>query len=281
MKGENLGKIKKSSSGWFELDKKIKINPQDGICYFENDELRGCLVNKVENSRIYINKKITIKEGTQIYRNYDYEFEKLLTNSKILRKIKVNFEYKDGILKVTDEDKNSTQIKITETEKPKNPDKMKETFKTQLSKTGESIFYVDNIEIKGNVPFLPISKINEIRRKILDDLKEKKLKNYKRETQTPLKYTQYPTQIADYHENIHNKEAEEFYKNCGCIIKEKSIESTNNFKEKELMRTKHCLKYAFNMCKSPQKLFLIDERGKKYSLNFDCKNCEMVIKINS
>ena len=41
---------------------------------------------------------------------------------------------------------------------------------------------------------------------------------------------------------------------------------------KELMHTKHCLKYAFDMCKSPDKLYLIDEKGKKYDLLFDCKN---------
>jgi hypothetical protein len=48
-------------------------------------------------------------------------------------------------------------------------------------------------------------------------------------------------------------------------------------KPTELMRTKHCLKYAFNMCKSSKNLFLIDEKGVKYPLKFDCKNCEMVI----
>ena len=26
-----------------------------------------------------------------------------------------------------------------------------------------------------------------------------------------------------------------------------------------------------------EKLFLIDEKGKKYKLNFDCINCEMII----
>ena len=43
------------------------------------------------------------------------------------------------------------------------------------------------------------------------------------------------------------------------------------------MRTKHCLKYALNMCRSEKKLFLVDEKGAKYPLKFDCKNCEMVI----
>jgi len=59
-----------------------------------------------------------------------------------------------------------------------------------------------------------------------------------------------------------------------------SAESTNNFNERELMRTKHCLKFAHNLCKSPKKLFLIDEKGQKYKLEFDCKNCEMIISKN-
>ena len=44
-----------------------------------------------------------------------------------------------------------------------------------------------------------------------------------------------------------------------------------------LMRCKHCIKYALNMCKSPKKLFLKDEKEKIYPLNFDCKNCEMSV----
>ena len=45
----------------------------------------------------------------------------------------------------------------------------------------------------------------------------------------------------------------------------------------ELMRTKHCIKYALNMCKASQKLFLVDEKGIQYPLIFDCKNCEMAV----
>jgi hypothetical protein len=46
----------------------------------------------------------------------------------------------------------------------------------------------------------------------------------------------------------------------------------------ELMRTKHCLKFASGLCgKATKKLYLQDEKGKKYPLRFDCKNCEMVI----
>ena len=45
----------------------------------------------------------------------------------------------------------------------------------------------------------------------------------------------------------------------------------------ELMRTKHCIKYALNICKTPDKLFLVDEKNVYYPLVFDCKKCEMAV----
>jgi len=71
-------------------------------------------------------------------------------------------------------------------------------------------------------------------------------------------------------------QAKEFYEQCGSKVCEMSAESGSH--PVELMRTKHCLKFAFDMCKSPKKLYLIDEKGKKYPLIFDCKNCEMVLR---
>ena len=278
MKGEYIGKITNSGEGWFIIDKKEKINPQDGICYFDQEELNGCLVNKSENNKIFVNKKITIPKGTKIFRNFDSSFDKILTNSKTTRKIGVSFVLKNNVLTATDEDNNTAEIKTETNERAKNQEKNNETIKKQLSKTGETDFYTETIKVE-NPPFLPISEINELRRKILKNLIEKRIRNYKTEKQKQLKYTKYIKDFADYHENIHNKEAEEFYKNCGCEIKEKSLESTKKFEEKELMRTKHCLKYAFNKCKSPEKLFIKDEKGKLYKLSFDCKNCEMVISL--
>ena len=162
-------------------------------------------------------------------------------------------------------------------EPPKNPEKIKENFITQLNKTGESDFYVTDIQINGELPFLPISEINNLRRQLLEELMEERLNNYDREVQKPLKYAKFPKAEMDYHSNVHNKEAKIFYEKCGCKITQKSYESTRP-KNVELMRTKHCLKYAFDLCKSPDKLYLIDEKGKKYELLFDCKNCEMIIK---
>ncbi len=281
--GEKLGKISKVGKDYFEI-KEIPcaekvISKQDGLFFNGN----GCLVNKIDGKRIFPNKMNGICTGADVYRNFDARFEKHLKNTKTKRRIGVKFLYKDGILYAEDEDGNAVNYVLPESEALKNTQKMEENFINQLKKTGESDFYTLQVEIKGSLPFMLISKINEIRRQILDDLMVERLKNYPREFQKPLKYVKFPQKELDYRANIHNNEAKAFYKNCGCGVCEMSFESNSSSaifekKDYELMRTKHCLKFAFNMCKSPKKLFLVDEKGKKFSLCFDCKNCEMIIK---
>lgn len=277
MQGEFIGIVKNSNVGWIELDSTTKLNNQDGLCYFLDGKLTGCLVNKIVGNKIYFNKKIKLEKNTKIFRNLDFEFDKELAKSKIVRKISVDFEFSNNTLKVIDEDKNTVEIKINENEQPKNITRMREIFETQLRKTGDSDFYVDSVSIINDPPFIPVAALNEYRRSILDNLMQIRFDNYKKEFQKPLKYAKYLKDEVDYHENIHNSCAKDFYNNCGCQVIENSLESTGNFVDKELMRTKHCLKYAFNMCKSPKSLFLIDEKGKKFKLKFDCKNCEMII----
>ena len=280
--GEKLGKIKSVGKNYFEIDwlknnSPKMLNPQDGL-YFNG---MGCLVNKVEGNKIFPNKMDGVSEGFEIYRNFDSKFEKQLENSKTKRQIGVVFTFQDNMLKAVDEDNNSIDLKIENTELPKNPEKMKKNFINQLKKTGESDFYVQNVDIIGQLPFMPISQINEIRRRILLDLMNERLKNYKREIQKSLKYTEFPQKELDYRANIFNKEAKCFYENCNCKVCEMAFEYGNTkTKPIELMHTKHCIKFALNMCKSPQKLFLEDEKGKKYPLKFDCKNCEMYVLSN-
>lgn len=280
--GEKLGKIKLVGKNYFEIEwsknaSSKSLSPQDGLYFNE----MGCLVNKTEGNKIFPNKMDGIKTGIEIYRNFDSKFEKQLANSKTKRQIEVKFIYEKGVLKAIDEDENSTELNIDCSEIPKNSEKMKENFITQLQKTGESDFYVTEIKINGELPFLPISKINEIRRNIFSKLMDERLKNYKREIQKPLKYSEFPQKELDYRANIYNNKAKLFYENCGCKICEMAYESGQTKSNPiELMHTKHCIKYALDMCKSPKKLFLIDEKGKKYPLKFDCKNCEMYVLSN-
>lgn len=280
--GELLGKVSKITSDYFEINPICKISPQDGLCYISDKGLKGFLVNKIENNKIFPNKKINIKTGDKIFRNKNVEFENTLKNSKTKRCIKIKvFIYEDKI-KATD-NKNEVEILYKSNEIANNKDKIKEAFKNSFLKTGDSIFILDDIIFKtDNIPFLPLSKINEIRRELYQLIEDERLKNYKRNNFKKTSYAKYNDTYKDYRLNIHNKFACNFYNKCGISKIEKSLESTKNYNNKELMRTKHCIRRALNICLKKggfqNKLFLVDEDNKKYILNFDCKNCEMVIK---
>lgn len=277
-RGQKLGKVKRICHNYFEID--ADLNPQDGLCFIKDGEMSGFLVNKVEGNRIYPNKMDGIKTGTLLYRNFDSKFEKQLENSKTVRKIGVKFILNGKILTAIDEDNNKAEIIMPKGEEPKNIEKMKENIISQLQKTGESDYYTQSVDIRNaEITFLPVSKINEIRRDILSLLNEERLRNFKRLEQKPIGYTTFPKQEIDYHANVFNNEAKEFYKNCNCNVTQPALECSDKIPSGiELMRTKHCLKFAAGLCGQPcKKLYLADVKGKKYPLKFDCKNCEMVV----
>lgn len=275
--GEKVGKVFKSKQEYFEYVGE-KLNPQDGLCWLDDGELKGFLVNKVIENKIFPNKYIDIPKGTELFRNFDFEFQKRLANSKTCRKIAVNFIIFDDKILVTDENGNSADIKITSFSSAQNTKKMKETLTAQLQKTGESDFFVNEILFNTTkIRFIKISELNNLRRQLLAHLMTVRLNNYNRPQPKQIAHPLAPFCEMNFSANVHNKSARNFYEKCGCKITENSMESTKNIYKKPLMRTKHCLKFAFGMCKNETKLFLIDEKGKKYALNFDCKSCEMSI----
>ena len=194
----------------------------------------------------------------------------------VKRQIGVSVSYDAGMLTLVDEDGVSVLLPIVG-EVAKNPQKMQETFVKQISKTGESDFYIEDVKIASELPFMPVSSINQLRRDAFEELMKKRLFEYKRQTQKKMNYTPYYKQELDYRANVYNKEAEEFYNLCGAKVREPALEKRMPERSVELMRTKHCIKYALNMCKSPLKLRLRDEFGKVYPLVFDCKACEMCV----
>ena len=277
-KGEKLGKVKSVSGNYIEID--AKVYPQDGLCFIENGKMTGFLVNKVVNNKIYPNKMPKILPGTVIYRNFNSDFDKKLS-SKTERRIAVKYVVNDNKIYAFDEDDNSVSENFPSSEKAINLNKMKQNLINQLNKSGDSIFYTSDIVFKDdNIPFLPLSVVNDMRRKLLRMLKELRLAKYNRKAQKPIGYATFPCAQMNYRANVLNNEAKLFYKNCNCEITEPALEQNNSIPSGiELMRTKHCLKYAAGLCsKSCGKLYLIDaETSKKYPLKFDCKNCEMVV----
>ncbi len=280
--GEYVGSIVSINDKNFTIKTKEELNPQDGLCFVVQDELQGCLVNKIEKTKdgvkIFPNKKINLKKGDEVYRNIDTKFNKTLENSKTRRKLKVIFTIEENKFVLKDENSTKVELNYFFKEFANNQEKMKENYIKALSKTQDSPYFVEKIIFKTDkLGFLPVSILNELRREILDKLSQKILSNYKTKKQKPVDIAQFPIEEGDYRLNVHNNSACEFYELCGCKVLERSFESIENHKNKELMRTKHCLKRATLGCKSSEELFLLDEKNVKYPLKFDCKNCEMVI----
>ncbi len=273
-KGEYLGEVIEVKKDCFKLKTDKTIHPQDGI-YLKGD---GFAVNKAEKGYIYPNKQIQLKVGDKLWRNLDVEFEKEL-QKQVKRQIGVKIFIENSQITLIDENNISIIYSIQQGEKANNPEKMKENFIKQFSKTGDSDFYIENIEIKSDLPFIPISEINKLRRDLFGLLMQERIKYYNenKQWQKTLKYTKYFTEELDYRANVHNNFAKEFYEKSGVNIKEISFESNKPNRQVELMRCKHCIKYALNMCKSSKKLVLKDEKGKIFPLKFDCKKCEMSI----
>lgn len=273
-RGEYIGVISEVKNGCIKICTDKTIHPQDGL----TDGIDGFLVNKIENNYVYPNRQVKFKAGDKIYRNVDVEFEKQVAQ-KVKRQIGVNINITD-VITLVDEDGIKVSIPITGGEAAKNPEKMKETFVKQFSKTGDSDFYIEDIKIASELPFMPVSRINELRRSAFDKLMQKRLDEYKREEHKNHVYCPYYKSQIDYRGNVHNLSAKDFYKKCGAEVCEMSLETELPKHPVELMRTKHCIKYALGMCKSPEKLVLRDEYGKVYPLKFDCKKCEMSVLNN-
>lgn len=277
-RGEKIGKILRMYNNSFEID--ADLHPQDGICFMNNGEITGFLVNKVEGRRVYPNKMDGLKTGLILYRNFDSKFEKQLETSKTVRKIGVSIIIENSKIIAIDEDSNSVNINLPDGEIAQNIEKLKQNYASQFNKMGDSNFYLMDIKIlDDNLKFIPVSKINELRRILLNMLSEERLRNYKRKPQKPIGYAEFPEREIDYKGNVYNSEAEKFYDNCNCKVIEPALEAQQSIKSNiELMRTKHCLKFATGLCgKACKKLYLVDSKGKKYPLKFDCKNCEMVV----
>jgi putative protease len=277
-RGEKIGKILKIARNYFEIE--ANLNPQDGLCFISEGNIQGFLVNKVEGHRVYPNKMDGLKAGIVLYRNFDAQFEKCLNISKTVRKIGVEIVIKSGIIIAKDTDFNTVSMCFPKGEEPNDIEKMKQNLINQFSKTGNSDFYVESIDIcDGKIPFLPVSTLNNIRRELLSLLMKERLANFKRLPQKPINYATFPDMNLDYHANIFNLEAKSFYEKCNSNVLELALETSTNIPSGvELMRTKHCLRFATNLCGKPSnKLYLIDNKGKKYPLKFDCKNCEMVV----
>lgn len=293
--GQYIGKVLELKANGYVIENSDKLNNGDGL-YFINEggEADGAQINIIINNIVVPNTFKPLAIGTDIYRNSDAEFNKIVEKeNSAVRKISVDLvftETNEGFLLVATDEDGHTSMATLETDKEvaKNEASTLPNIKTNLAKTGNTPFIVENIEVSfSNNWFLPISKVNEIRRTVLEQLIDIRINEYHREEFQITKTDHpYPVKELDFTYNVSNHLARKFYKRHGVTEIEKAFEMQWDPGKSRVMVTKYCVKYELGKCARFQR----DTMGEKvvepltlthgenaYKLKFNCKPCEMEI----
>ena len=290
-RGEYTGRVKEVFEKYFLFDGS-ELNNADGICFFdERGELVGTSVNKAEGNKIFPQSMNGIRKGVEVFRNYNHKFSKMLESAKVERKIEASvcFVEKEQCYELSAVDEDGVRVVVEagkNYDKAKNQELARNNIIKCLKKAGDSCFDIKEARVEVDVyPFIPLSELNELRRRLLAKLEEKRIASYEVKKSGGIFISPYFERELFYDVNIMNEKAKEFYEKRGGICREYAIEKTGNVSGKILMTTKHCLKFSLGLCSKEGKkhryrepFFLVDSHGKKYKLLFECKSCCMKIQ---
>lgn len=288
--GEEMGTVKEIRGNYLTVAGLKSFNNGDGVCYLdEKGTLQGFRINRVDGNKLFLQEMPEIKQRTVLYRNYDQEFEKILSRESAKRKIAVELLLEDHAfgfsLTLTDEDRNLVTLALTrDKELARSP--QTKNLEEQLAKLGNTPFEAIKVEVRfSDNWFIPVSALADLRRKAVDELLTLRSINYKREVAVWKSTSHaYPQTELTYLGNVMNSKAHSFYaahgvKNIAPAFEKQPVEDA------VLMFCKHCLRFSMGWCpvhqkgRSPYKepYYLVSSDGKRFRLSFDCKNCQMKV----
>ena len=290
--GEFVGTVKEIRGRSFNVAGTARFSNGDGLCYIKiyNNvrALEGFRVNRVEGNRLYPQQMPqSLRPGMALYRNNDIEFERILSRPSSERKIPITFQlnavtdngHGEGfIVNVTGLDSAKSFTFLIEHQYAKTS--QRDNIIRELSKLGGTPFVCTEVILPDDFGyFIPNSKLSEMRRHIVAQLMEQqntagKPQNIRQQaSRLPAPAYQQP-----YLYNIANQLSADFYDTKGITAFEKT-----GSRQPLLMQCRHCLRYSLGFClrrggKQPtwhEPLFLQLGDGRKFRLEFDCKNCQM------
>ncbi len=288
-KGEYLGQVTSIGKRHLETNITAEINAGDGFTYLGTDgKLCGFRANRAEGSSIFPAIMPNIRVGTALYRNADAAFSKLLAKPSAERKISIDIEFRESshgfVLSAKDESGCSTSLHIP-FEKSVARCPQEENIRTQLSRLGDTIFSVRNLNVTlVSNPFIPSSVLTAWRRELVENLLRARRITRPLLLRKPEKSQgTFPRPTLDYTYNVANSQAEIFYESHGANIEEKAFELREP-SGAALMYTKYCLREALGCClqkgggkRLPEPLSLRLSDGREFQLKFDCNNCGMKV----
>jgi len=300
--GEELGKVRKVGKDFIDVATEVALHNGDGVCFFDvHKELVGLRVNTVQaldkyTQRLFPNEMpADIRNNTQLYRNRDHAFMRLLEKDSATRKIAVDavlYETRDGFaLTLTDEQGFIATAQIAAEKQPANDtQKAEASLRENLAKLGNTDFVATEISLElTQCWFLPASVVNQLRRDAVEQLIAIRTLAYER---PPLRAAAeppaiYPQDSLSYLANVYNQKARDFYHKHGVKLIASAYEANETLDEVPVMITKHCLRFSHGLCPKEAKGVIgvqgtvtaepmtLISGNDRYTLKFDCKPCEM------
>ncbi len=271
--GERIATVISSTGDTTRVHVEKPPGNNDGIAWFNAEGvLKGAKINIAEGNLIRWAGTVDLHPGTVLYRNYDHAFASLLKKSRTCRRIllaiMVTSSPEGLLLTGTDEDgisysRNFTLEKVI----PHDGDKAGNNLRSQLSKSGDTLFDVTEVGLHWDEPvFLPVSVINAIRREFLTAFAD-----YRAACLPPLtpgvRDTEaiYPASTITWQGNVSNRLARQFYERHGVTVVEPALELTRDFKGRRLMTMKHCLKYQMGYCPREKPAICVSLAGTAFT----------------
>ncbi|WKW40354.1 peptidase U32 family protein [Kosakonia cowanii] len=299
--GLPVGEVLKVGKDHLDVEVTEPLANGDGLNVLVKREVVGFRVNVAEKTaenryRVFPNEMPdalkTLRPHHALNRNLDHNWQQALLKTSSERRIGVDIELggwqEQLVLTLTSED----GVSVTHTldgqfDEANNEEKALDNLKDGLAKLGQTRYYAQKIDI--NLPgalFVPNSLLNQLRRETVEMLEEARLANYQRGSRkavaTPA--PAYPETHLSFLANVYNHKAREFYHRYGVQLIDAAYEAHEEKGEVPVMITKHCLRFAFNLCPkqakgnikswraTPMQLVHGDE---VLTLRFDCRPCEM------
>ncbi|MGO3911574.1 peptidase U32 family protein [Huaxiibacter chinensis] len=299
--GLPVGEVLKVAKDYLDVQATETLANGDGLNVMIKREVVGFRANTVEKTgegryRVWPNEMpadlYKARPNAALNRNLDHNWQQALLKTSSERRIAVDIELggweEQLILTMTCED----GISITHTldgqfEKANNAEKALNSLKDGVAKLGQTLYYARDIQVNlADALFVPNSLLNQFRRETAEKLDEARLAHYPRGTRKAVSVPPpvYPDTHLSFLANVYNHKARAFYHRYGVQLIDAAYEAHEEKGDVPVMITKHCLRFAFNLCPkqakgsikswkaTPMQLVNGDEI---LTLKFDCRPCEM------
>ena len=284
--GAFVGTVKEMRHDSFNVAGVASFANGDGLCFLDDGrQLIGLRANKVVGNRIYpYRMPHGLKAGVRLYRNSDQEFDRLMSKTSVERRIPIHMALRavaDGF-----ELSAENQVVHVTADHQLAQRPQRDNIIRQLTKLGDTIYTCSEVDIPTDFNyFIPNSLLSDMRRQLVEELmrKEKCEKNFQQGNLSPL--TSHPSPLTShlsplnhpYLSNIANRLACDFYGTSEPLAYE--LKGGDG----PIMQCRHCIRYTLGYCvkhggqrptwQEPLSLVLGD--GRRFPLEFDCKNCQM------